>query len=71
MTTYFDLTLVRERHRDLLREAEQDRQARAVGARNGTWFSRMAKLLVRPSYKLDSGQTSEARLSPRQVAPAR
>lgn len=70
-----DMIAARQRHEDMLREAEEFRLARKVAkaaTRRGTatLLSRMVKLLSRPSRPALSLESSEGSLHQRQLADA-
>jgi hypothetical protein len=70
MSIHFDAIAARQRHADLLREAEHRRLVRALAKANGaeSLFSRMVKLLSRSSRPVKQLGRSDESLHQHQLA---
>ena len=67
-----DMMIARQRHEDMLREAEEYRRARRLAKQGGTatLLSRMVKLLSRSSHPAQSQVRSEGPLNQQKLADA-
>jgi hypothetical protein len=59
MSYPLDFALTRARYDDLLREAEEERLLRRARKQSEPWFSRLSKLLTRPSQELETTLDSQ------------